>query len=35
MCLKKKNLNKANGIIMLLLYVAYLAYIIVRDGGVA
>jgi cation:H+ antiporter len=35
MCLKKKNLNRANGIIMLLLYVAYLAYIIVRDGGVA
>ena len=32
MCLKKKNLNRANGIIMLLLYVAYLAYIIVRDG---
>lgn len=35
MCLRRKNLNKANGVIMLLLYVAYLAYIIIRDGGVA
>ena len=35
MCLKKKNLNRANGIIMLLCYVAYLAYIIIRDGGIA
>ena len=32
MCLKKKNLNKANGIIMLLLYAVYLGYIILRDG---
>lgn len=32
MCLKKKNLNRANGIIMLLLYAAYLGYIILRDG---
>jgi cation:H+ antiporter len=35
MCLKKKNLNRANGVIMLLLYIAYLAYIIIRDGGIA
>ncbi len=35
MCLKKKSLGRAQGIIMLLLYFAYLAYIIVRDGGVA
>ncbi len=35
MCLRKKNLDKKNGIVMLLLYVAYLAYIIVRDGGIA
>ncbi len=34
MCFKKKNLNKVNGVIMLLLYVAYLAYIIARDGGI-
>ena len=32
MCLKKKNLNRANGIIMLLLYAVYLGYIILRDG---
>lgn len=32
MCLKKKNLNKANGIVMLLLYAVYLGYIILRDG---
>ena len=31
MCLKKKNLNKANGIVMLLLYAVYLGYIILRD----
>ena len=35
MCIKKKNLNRANGIIMLLLYAAYLGYIILRDGGIA
>ena len=35
MCFKKKSLGRLNGIIMLLLYVAYLAYIIIRDGGVA
>lgn len=35
MCLKKKNLNKGNGIIMLVLYALYLGYIIVRDGGLA
>ena len=35
MCLVKKNLSKVQGIIMLLLYVGYLAYIIVRDGGIA
>jgi len=35
MCFKSKNLKKSNGIIMLLLYVAYLAYIIIRDGGLA
>ena len=32
MCLKKKNLNKTNGIVMLLLYAVYLGYIILRDG---
>ena len=35
MCIKKKNLNKGNGIIMLVLYALYLGYIIVRDGGLA
>lgn len=35
MCMKKKNLNKGNGIIMLVLYALYLGYIIVRDGGLA
>ena len=35
MCIKKKNLNRANGVIMLLLYAAYLGYIILRDGGIA
>jgi cation:H+ antiporter len=35
MCFKKKNLGRVDGIIMLLCYVAYLAYIIVRDGGIA
>ena len=32
MCLKKKNLNRANGVVMLLLYAVYLGYIILRDG---
>ncbi|MCF0127991.1 MAG: calcium/sodium antiporter [Pseudobutyrivibrio sp.] len=32
---KKQSLNRTDGIIMILLYVAYLAYIIIRDGGVA
>ncbi|MCR5416080.1 MAG: calcium/sodium antiporter [Pseudobutyrivibrio sp.] len=35
MCAKKKSLGRTNGIIMLALYVAYIAYIIIRDGGVA
>ena len=35
MCFIKKNLSRAQGIIMLILYVAYLAYIIIRDGGIA
>lgn len=35
MCLVKKNLGKMQGVIMLALYFAYLAYIIIRDGGVA
>ena len=35
MCMKKKNLNKTDGIIMLILYAAYLLYIIVRDGGIS
>lgn len=35
MCLVKKNLSRVQGIIMLLLYVGYLAYIIIRDGGIA
>ena len=35
MCFKKKSLGRVDGIIMLLCYVAYLAYIIVRDGGIA
>ena len=34
-CAKKKKLNRPNGILMLALYVAYLIYIIIRDGGVA
>lgn len=35
MCFKKKNLGRVDGIIMLLCYVVYLAYIIIRDGGIA
>ena len=35
MCRKDKCLDKAEGIIMLILYIAYLAYIIIRDGGLA
>ena len=35
MCMKKKNLNKTDGIIMLILYAVYLLYIIVRDGGIS
>ena len=35
MCMKKKNLNKTDGIIMLILYAAYLLYIIVRDGEIS
>lgn len=34
-CIKKKSLNRFNGIIMLALYFAYLAYIIIRDGGLS
>jgi len=33
MCKVKGHLHKVEGAIMLLLYVAYIAYIIVRDGG--
>ncbi|SHJ37946.1 calcium/sodium antiporter [Pseudobutyrivibrio xylanivorans] len=35
MCFFKKNLGKIQGIMMLALYVGYLAYIIIRDGGIA
>ncbi|QFJ54201.1 calcium/sodium antiporter [Pseudobutyrivibrio xylanivorans] len=35
MCYLKKNLGRFQGIIMLVLYVGYLAYIIIRDGGIA
>lgn len=35
LCAKKKKLNRPDGILMLLLYVAYLIYIIIRDGGIA
>ncbi|MCF0132087.1 MAG: calcium/sodium antiporter [Pseudobutyrivibrio sp.] len=35
MVIKKKELNKVDGIIMLLLYIGYLAYIIIRDGGIS
>ncbi len=34
-CKKKNSLGKIDGAIMLGLYVAYIAYIIVRDGGIA
>ena len=34
MCVKKKRLERPHGIVMLLLYVAYTAYIIIRDGGI-
>ena len=34
MCVKKKRLERSHGIVMLLLYVAYTAYIIIRDGGI-
>ena len=34
-CLVKKNLSRFQGVIMLGLYAAYLAYIIIRDGGLA
>lgn len=34
MCVMKKNLSKLQGVIMLVLYFGYLAYIIIRDGGV-
>ena len=33
MCKVKGHLHKVEGAIMLLLYIAYIAYIIVRDGG--
>ncbi|MCR4695373.1 MAG: calcium/sodium antiporter [Pseudobutyrivibrio sp.] len=33
-CYRKKQLKRFDGIIMLLCYVAYLAYIIIRDGGI-
>ncbi|SDB52722.1 cation:H+ antiporter [Pseudobutyrivibrio sp. YE44] len=35
MCFVKKNLGRLQGVIMLALYVGYLAYIIIRDGGIA
>ncbi|MBQ7148814.1 MAG: calcium/sodium antiporter [Pseudobutyrivibrio sp.] len=35
MCLKKKSLGRMHGVIMLALYFGYLAYIIIRDGGIA
>ena len=35
MCFVKKNLSRFQGVIMLMLYVAYLGYIIIRDGGIA
>ncbi len=35
LCAKKKKLNRPDGILMLALYVAYLIYIIIRDGGIA
>ncbi len=35
MCYKKRCLARPQGIVMLALYIAYIAYIIVRDGGLA
>lgn len=35
MCAVKKNLGRFQGIIMLAFYIGYLAYIIIRDGGIA
>ena len=35
MCFFKKNLGRFQGVIMLALYIGYLAYIIIRDGGIA
>ena len=35
MCFVKKNLSRFQGVIMLMLYVVYLGYIIIRDGGIA
>ncbi|MBR1623991.1 MAG: calcium/sodium antiporter [Pseudobutyrivibrio sp.] len=35
MCIKRRRLERPQGLIMLALYVVYLAYIIIRDGGVA
>ena len=35
MCLVKKHLARFQGVIMLVLYIGYLAYIIIRDGGIA
>lgn len=34
-CAKNKKLTRPAGALMLLLYVAYLIYIIIRDGGIA
>jgi cation:H+ antiporter len=34
-CAKNKKLTRPSGALMLVLYFAYLAYIIIRDGGVA
>lgn len=34
-CAKKKKLTKPHGVLMLFLYIAYLVYIIIRDGGIA
>ncbi len=35
LCKSKGKLNKKDGIIMIVLYVVYLAYLIVRDGGLS
>lgn len=34
-CAKKKKLTRPHGALMICLYIAYLIYIIIRDGGVA